>query len=276
MKNLLTVFVLLISGAIATAQTQFINDESFEQSGAGATIWEDTNYVQPAWPPIENFEPARTGNYYLGLYKYANDACNIVAFQTFVNVAKRYNCRLEFYMKCFEASGSSTDLVAINYKSTVVDTTVFLITGLLTDSASLGLGWKKFSINIDSMEAGFGQIIVQAVSFTATPEVNFYAIDDLTLTTGYPTPLAEQCGTNCAPTIAPTATTGFITVQSKNNVLDGVQAMVYDAMGRMVLQQKLYGQLQQIELKALQAGLYQVIIADAHQEIIAKSKIHKL
>jgi hypothetical protein len=276
MKNLFTLFIYLLCSTAAIAQTQFINDESFEQSGAGASVWEDSNYVQPLWSPIEKFETAHTGTYYVGLYKYPNEGASIEVSQLFVNISKRYNCKLEFYIKCFEASGSSTDLVGVRYRDASTDTTLYLITGLLTDSASLSGGWKKISINIDSMEAGFNQILIVATSFLTNTEVNFYAIDDLTLTSGYPTPIAEQCTSNCAPTILPTATTGSIIIQSRNNVLDGMQVMLCDAMGRLVLQQKLYGQQQQLDLSNLQAGLYQVIIGSSNKEIIAQTKIHKL
>ncbi|MFM2388306.1 MAG: Secretion system C-terminal sorting domain [Bacteroidota bacterium] len=276
MKNLFTLFIYLLCSSAALAQTQFINDESFEQSGAGANVWEDTNYTQPGWPPIEKFETAHTGDYYVGLYKYANEGADITVSQVFVNLSKRYNCRLEFYIKCFNASGSSADLLGISFRNGALDTALFVTTGLLTDSASLGGGWKKISINIDSMEAGYGEILIATQSLTASPEVNFYAIDDLTLTTGYPTPIAEQCADNCAPTIFPTATTGHITVQSRNTVLDGAQVMVCDAMGRLVLQQKLYGQQQQLDLSNLQAGIYQVIVANASKAIIAQGKVQKL
>jgi hypothetical protein len=276
MKNLFTLFIYLLCSTAAIAQTQFINDESFEQSGAGANVWEDTNYTQPSWPPIVQIEIAHTGNYYVGLYKYANEGADITVSQVFVNLSKRYNCRLEFYIKCFNASGSSADLLGISFKNGALDTALFVMTGLLTDSASLGAGWKKISINIDSIEAGYGEILIATQSLTASPEVNFYAIDDLTLTTGYPTPIAEQCADNCAPTIYPTATSGHITVQSRNNVLDGAQVMVCDAMGRLVLQQKLYGQQQQLDLSNLQAGIYQVIIANASKAIIAQGKVQKL
>jgi hypothetical protein len=278
MKSIISTLTLLLCiTLLSNAQTQFINDPSFELSGAGAAIWEDT--ISTGGHPIEQFDTARTGTYYFGAYSGYNG--NLTpresqAIQYFTTLTDRYNCKLEFYIKCVAASGSSNDIFAFLLQDGGGSKIVYSISGLKSDSASVGSIYKKVVVNIDTILAGSNGIALYYSSLINPTAYNFYAIDDVTLTSGFPTSITEQpCAVNCNVNITPTVVQNYISINNLEPNTGKYRLTIFNTIGQKVMEQNVDANNNKWNLEKLQAGMYTVIITNNNNQRLLQTKIQK-
>jgi hypothetical protein len=268
MKKIVTLLLMLCATISMQAQTQFINDPSFELSGAGGTQWSDTDYYFNN--TIVNYVVnARTGDYsaYFETVPGITNQCELT--QNLLVSTATYNSKLELYIKCTASSGSSTDLFGITLDGVK---TLYLLTGLKTDSASIGPNYKKISINIDTLTFGIHNISFIGTSVGNSSGRNLYIIDDVTITAGFPTAINNTCNNNCDIQITPTITKDIINISNTNT--EKLIAKIFNFNGQL-LQTKQLAVSPFIDIANLASNYYLLIIQNEKGEVLNKTKIYK-
>jgi hypothetical protein len=273
MKKILPLIAIFFTCSSALAQTQYINDPSFEQTGAGNIVWTIAN---SSGFGIMNNAFARTGSYSAGFYSIPNAQNQIYYYQEFTNLSPLYNSRLEFYIKCISSSGSSNDIFGIQKPGppSFAAPIIYSISGLKSDSASLGGGWKKVTLNIDTIPAGTNIIALISASTTNALAINNYLIDDITLTSGFATDIETLCLTNCDVSIYPTAFENNIMI---DNVKEpSCTAIFYNAVGQEIQQNNLSTyDSQTINTSNLTKGIYFLMLKNKDGVVFKNIKIIK-
>jgi hypothetical protein len=273
MKKLIQFTAILITCYSSHAQTQYINDPSFEQTGAGNIVWNMTN--SSGFGNINN-GIAKTGSYSASFYSIPNAQNKTYFYQEFTNVSPLYNSKLEFYIKCIAASGSSNDVFAITKPGPGAfgAPLIYSISGLESDSASLGGDWQKVSLNIDTIPAGTNELLLISISTTNALAINNYLIDDITLTSGFATDIETLCLTNCGVSIYPT-------VFENNIVIDNIKepncsVIFYNAVGQEIQKNNLSTfDSQSINTSNLTKGIYFLMLKNKDGIVFKNIKIIK-
>jgi hypothetical protein len=270
MKKIFTIILCSYLAYNATAQTQFINDPSLELSGQGGTQWIDTDFYYLS-TFVNNASQAHTGNYCAYFEAVSGQQNESRMTQNIVNTTETYNNKLEFYLKCIASSGASTDIFAVSIGGGVYN---YIKTGLKTDSASVGEEYKKITIKIDTLPVGFFPIIFISQSAITSSAKNIYIVDDITLTTGFPTAIADVCTTNCNIAISPTITNNNISISNVES--DNTIARIYNFSGQLLYTKQLHKSFNILNMAALPSANYVLLITNPQGQIISKSKITKL
>jgi Secretion system C-terminal sorting domain len=277
MKKIVTLMFFAGVAFVANAQTQFINDPSFE-TGANSTVWNDMYYPDSTGCIVSGTNFGHTGNKCLSMIIEPNKESSGKAEQVFVTTQKLYNCKLEFYIKCELSSGASTDIFAIrvNYSPGLPEK---IFTGLKSDSAAVGNAWKKFSINVDSLNLLTNSLSIfwgnnLLGSVTASPAYSLYYLDDITITSGYPTAINEV--SMQLPIVSPTLFTDQINIDMSNAIDKKAQVQLYNINGQKVLSEIVLQNNFNMQTNHLPAGIYLMKMLDEHGVLIHQTKLQKM
>jgi hypothetical protein len=285
MKKIVHTLTILLSIALsANAQTQFINDPSFESGNltTPSLIWNDIFLTDSSGCIVGGPSFGHTGDKCLAMIIEPNKESGGSANQPFVvtNPALLYNATLEFYIKNSLFSAASTDLFIIAVDGSGVSETSYITTGLASDANSIGTNWKKVSIKIDSLGTTNALQIVWGNNILGapfpTPDYSIYYLDDITITSGYPTAITNPtCTQNCYLSITPTIATSTITVNRIDDNTGNQSAEIYNSLGQKVLTQNVNSANNKVNVEALNTGIYFVKVKNSKGETILNSKIVK-
>jgi Secretion system C-terminal sorting domain len=277
MKKICTLLLSILIINASQAQTQFINDPSFE-TGANSPIWGD-KYIDNSGCIVSGANFGHTGDKCLSMIIEPNKASGGSAGQNFtvIDQNKLYNAKLEFYIKNSLASGSSNDLFAIglNFQFLIG----FLITGLTSDSASIGPNWKKVSINIDTLALGQNVLSIvwgnniQGGVFSPSPNYSLYYVDDVTVTSGYPTAINEVSQHKAI--ITPTNFSNNIQIDFSNSNYKIAQIELYNIFGQKIISQSVSQSNAIINTSNINPGFYIATLLNEHGIVLQQNKLQK-
>jgi hypothetical protein len=269
MKKIFTILSLIATSYVSNAQTQYINDPSFELTGAGGTQWQDTDYHFTR-TLVNNNNQAHTGSYSSYLEAVATELNQARISQTFLAATTTYNNKLEFYIKCIASSGSSTDVVLATLD---FSKQLYLITGLKSDSASIGSDYKKITVIVDTITAGLHTLDINCISAVLCSDRNVYIIDDVTLTTGAPTSIDDAFTNSNAIKVLPTITKDEIHITNTNK--QKTTASIYNVMGQLLLVSDVQPSHAIISIGNLPASSYVFVLTNSNGEVLNKTIITK-
>jgi Secretion system C-terminal sorting domain len=274
MKKIFTLLLVVCFAIAANAQVQFINDPSLEQFGIGDSTWLSDNN-QGVGNLVDYSSTAHSGNY-VGLFiTYPGSQNQNYFAQYFANLKVRYNCKLEFYIRNVQCSGSSTDVFFVTLQG--FDTTgpkeLFSITGLKGDSAAIGTAWKKITVNIDTLNSGVGLLYFQSLSLGFATSYSWYEVDDITLTSGYPTAINEVSAHQAM--ISPTLFNNTIQMDFSNASYAEATLQLNNINGQKVLNKKVSAADHSINTSDLQTGIYFATLLDDNGTILNRTTLQK-
>jgi Secretion system C-terminal sorting domain len=274
MKKILLLLAIAAS-QFCQAQTQFVNDPSFETVDAGGVAWQYSNAYGSGYSMVEATTSAHSGTFVGSLITYPGITGFSYLQQQIFNTTQQYNVKLEFWIRNIQCSGSSTDFFAVT-----VDTTfdplnaTYKITGLKSDSIDIGTNWKKISINIDTLKATIYYVAILSASIATATDFTIYQIDDITLTTGFPT-ATENLRKNNIINIYPSIVQDNIKLEL-NNSAEKYSAHIYNAMGQLMQQNTLSNEARQsLNVSHITAGTYLMQIKNAEGVVMQTERFMK-
>lgn len=277
MKKLIQLTMVLLASYTCKAQTQFIDDPSFETGTPPlpCAIWNDV-YNDSSGCIVAGPNFANTGNKCLAMVIAPTSPNGGSAGQIFsvLNPNLIYNAKLEFYIKnggvC---SGSSNDVFIISINNSIKN--MFTLTGLKSDSATIGTSWKKFSITIDTLALGYNILNIKWGNFSGmlTSSYTGYYLDDITLTSGYATS-SSNVTTNNTINVYPTIMQNSVVIE---NIDETCIATFFNITGQAIKTNNLnISSKQSIDINNLPQAVYFLQIKNNNGLIIKNIKVQKI
>jgi hypothetical protein len=275
MKKILLLLTILACN-YCQAQTQFVNDPSFEATGAGGNAWKMVNGYDPLVSMLDAPINPHSGNYVALLIGYSDTGGTSYLYQQIVNLTTRYNCKLEFWIRNVMCSGSSNDVFAVSLDTTFLDllNAKYKLSGLKTDSISIGTNWKKITINIDTLKPGIYFLALLSSDLNTSNGMTIYEIDDITFTTGYPTAIHGIDKPNII-NIYPTIVADNISLELLNTTQQYTTS-IYNTTGQFVQQNILNREERQsLAINNIQAGTYVLQVKDNSGAVLQTQRFIK-
>ncbi len=273
MKKILHLIAIIMASFTSQAQTQYLQDTGFEDILTSNSKWV---------VPVNNaatyfdFSNAKSGAVSMAMFVSPTTTAVDFTYQTFTNITEKYNCKLEFYIKCIASSGSSNDLFIVTLDSILNPKYTYSVSGLKSDSIALGANWNKIMLNFDTLKVGLHTLgLFAGPSVGGSPsKFGAYLIDDITFTTGYPTSINYACENNCNLSIYPTQINDKLNID--NITEQNCTATIINLAGQVVQKNILLNNGKQtLNTNAIEAGMYILQITNSKGLVINTSKIFK-